>query len=100
MSTPPRKKAAPKPQTLMEVLADDDTPEAPPHAGAVVDPPSVELPTETPAAPRGKVRVRIVKGAQSAPIAGGHFTLRSGEIMNLDASVAEALVRERYAVEI
>ena len=110
--TPPAKKppvkrtAAPKdepePEKLMDVLAEDDTPEAPPVEGALVDPEPVDVtPTgDTPSPPVPKMRVRIVRAGQSVPAAGAHYTLRAGTVMNLDGNVAEQLIRERYAIEV
>jgi len=66
-----------------------------------VDPEPQEVVIETPPPLAvGKTRIRITKSALSVEAGGAHYTLRAGDIMNLDGTAAADLVRQGLATEV
>lgn len=64
----------------------------------VVEPPMMVAPVA--ATPMGvvKQRVRIIRNEQSFAVGGAHYSLRAGETMALDPSVAASLIQSGRAV--
>lgn len=88
-----------------------------PSQAAVVDPAPMQTvpggpgplleqtPPNTPAAHvtsiiGGTKRVQVIRNEQSVSVAGAHYTLRAGDIMDLELTVADGLIEQRLVKEI